>query len=88
MGGADGSGDLVQERKKLRQLVSVDTKAAAVDLDLGPMRSQPWGLPCAIPAGPASTRDDRGAKHLFHPGGPAEQRVAQLGLPPVEALGG
>jgi hypothetical protein len=29
LGGADGSGDLVQERKKLRQLVSVDAKAAA-----------------------------------------------------------
>ncbi len=36
LGSADGGGDLVQKRKKLRQLVSVDTEAAAVDMHLGP----------------------------------------------------
>ena len=36
LGSADGGGDLVQEGTSLRQLVSVDTEPAPVELDLGP----------------------------------------------------
>src|ERR1700733_432781 len=68
LGGADGSGDLVQERKKPRQLVSVDAKAAAVHMDLGPspvVRLADLRLPHQ---GHVTTHGFSGvAEHLDHP---------------------
>jgi hypothetical protein len=68
LGGADGSGDLVQERKKLRQLVSVDTEAAAVDMDLGPSPVV-WLADLRLPhQGHMTAHGFSGvAEHLDHP---------------------